>query len=161
VPQEEQKRSADLAQKALGYYGLPRNLLVTLINLSENETYKVEDAESGTQWALRIHRPGYHSRNAIASEIVWLLALRKDLVVATPQKGLVMGLEFNHPEGAVHVSRALYEHGIWAMFSSLDKRVLQFKAGLLLSVALCQEILDRFDAAMPKARELFRKAAET
>jgi hypothetical protein len=30
-----------------------------------------------------------------------------------------------------------------------------------LSVALCQEILDRFDAAMPKARELFRKAAET
>jgi acetylornithine/succinyldiaminopimelate/putrescine aminotransferase len=71
---------------------------------------------------------------------------------------VVLGLEFNHPEGAVFVSRALYEHGIWAIFSSLDKRVLQWKPGVLLSAALCEEILDRFDAAMPRARELIRSA---
>ena len=81
-----------------------------------------------------------------------------DLLVGVRQKGLVMGLEFNDPEGAVQVSRAPYEHEIWAIFSSLDKRVLQFKPGVLLTSDLCQEVLDRFDAAMPMARELLCKA---
>ena len=70
--------------------------------------------------------------------------------------GLILGLEFDHPEGAVAVSRALYEGGVWAIFSSLDKRVLQFKPGVLLDAATSQEIIDRVDAAMPRARELLR-----
>jgi acetylornithine/succinyldiaminopimelate/putrescine aminotransferase len=82
----------------------------------------------------------------------------KDIFTGVRQKGVILGLEFNHPEGAVSVSRALYEHGVWAIFSSLDKRVLQWKPGVLLSAGLCQEILDRFDAAMPRARELLRSA---
>jgi putrescine aminotransferase len=81
-----------------------------------------------------------------------------DIFVGVRQKGLVLGLEFNHPEGAMHVSRALYEHDVWAIFSSLDKRVLQWKPGVLLSADLCQEILDRFDAAMPRARMLIHEA---
>ena len=75
------------------------------------------------------------------------------------QKGVILGLEFsNHPEGAVHVSRALYEHDVWAIFSSLDKRVLQWKPGVLLSAETCADIMVRFDAAMPRARELLAKA---
>ena len=81
-----------------------------------------------------------------------------DIFTGVRQKGVILGLEFNHLEGAVSVSRALYEHGVWAIFSSLDKRVLQWKPGVLLSAGLCQEILDRFDAAMPRARELLRNA---
>lgn len=73
----------ELAQQALSLYDLPRNVTVTLISLSENEIYKVE-TPSGTKWALRLQRPGYHSRNSLASEIAWLLALRKDGVAATP-----------------------------------------------------------------------------
>lgn len=84
-----------------------------------------------------------------------------DVLTGVRQKGVVLGLEFsNHPEGAVYVSRALYEHGIWAIFSSLDKRVLQWKPGVLLSSEVCQDILDRFDAAMPRARELLRQAGK-
>ena len=83
-----------------------------------------------------------------------------DIFTGVRQKGVILGLEFNHPEGAVFVSRALYEHGVWAIFSSLDKRVLQWKPGVLLSADLCQEIIDRFDAAMPRARELLRDAAK-
>jgi acetylornithine/succinyldiaminopimelate/putrescine aminotransferase len=45
-----------------------------------------------------------------------------DIFTGVRQKGVILGLEFNHPEGAVSVSRALYEHGVWAIFSSLDKR---------------------------------------
>jgi Ser/Thr protein kinase RdoA (MazF antagonist) len=75
--------ATQLAEQALGLYDLPRNATHRLICLSENETYKVE-APSGRRWALRVQRPGYQSKNALASEIAWLVALRKDGVVATP-----------------------------------------------------------------------------
>jgi len=81
-----------------------------------------------------------------------------DIFCGVRQRGVVLGLEFDHPEGAVAVSRALYENGVWAIFSSLDKRVLQFKPGVVKDVDLCQEIMDRFDAAMPRARQLLRKS---
>ena len=77
-----------------------------------------------------------------------------DIFTGVRQRGVILGLEFNHPQGAVHVSRALYEHGVWAIFSSLDKRVLQWKPGILLTPEMCGEIMERFDAAMPRAREL-------
>ncbi len=84
-----------------------------------------------------------------------------DIFTGVRQKGVILGLEFsNHPEGAVHVSRALYEHGVWAIFSSLDKRVLQWKPGVLLSAETCAEIMGRFDAAMPRARELLANASK-
>ena len=44
-----------------------------------------------------------------------------------------MGLEFDHPQGAKFVMRQLYENGVWAIFSTLDPRVLQYKPGLLLT----------------------------
>ncbi|MFT5260015.1 MAG: putrescine aminotransferase [Saprospiraceae bacterium] len=81
-----------------------------------------------------------------------------DVFSGIRQKGVILGLEFEHPEGAVFASKALYENGIWAIFSSLDKRVLQFKPGVLLDSATCQEILDRFSGAMPVLRERLRTA---
>lgn len=85
-----------------------------------------------------------------------MMARHSDLFCGVRQNGLVMGLEFDHPEGAMAVSRALYENGVWAIFSSLDKRVLQFKPGVVKDEALCNDIMDRFDAAMPRARTLLR-----
>ena len=70
-------------EQALSLYDLPRNATVHLISRSENETYKVE-APSGGQWALRVQRPGYQSKSALASEMAWLAALRRDGVLATP-----------------------------------------------------------------------------
>ena len=84
LPHEEQlKRLLALAEKALGHYDLPPGCSVELINLSENATYRV-DAPDGRRWALRVHREGYHSKNAIASELAWLTALREDGAVITP-----------------------------------------------------------------------------
>lgn len=74
----------ELAEAATGLYALPENLSVGLINLSENATYKVE-APDGRRWALRIHRDGYHSKTAIASELAWLMDLRDASVVTTPR----------------------------------------------------------------------------
>jgi acetylornithine/succinyldiaminopimelate/putrescine aminotransferase len=79
-----------------------------------------------------------------------------DFFVGIRQKGLVIGLEFDHPTGAMTVSKALYDNGIWAIFSTLDPRVLQFKPGLLCSQDLCNEILERVHTAIGQARnELF------
>jgi putrescine aminotransferase len=90
----------------------------------------------------------------MATSMKDMMARHGDIFTGVRQKGVILGLEFNHPMGAVAVSRALYENGVWAIFSSLDKRVLQWKPGLLLSAELCAEIMERFDAAMPRAREL-------
>ena len=73
----------ELAEKATVAYDLPSGLSVELINLSENATYKVE-APDGRRWALRIHRDGYHSKVAVASELAWLMDLRSSGVVTTP-----------------------------------------------------------------------------
>jgi Ser/Thr protein kinase RdoA (MazF antagonist) len=75
---------AELAAAALDNYGLGQAGMPVLINLSENATYRIDDPASGKRFALRVHRDGYHSRNAIASELAWLQALRADGVVITP-----------------------------------------------------------------------------
>jgi len=76
-----------------------------------------------------------------------------DWFTGVRQDGLVMGLEFAHPEGAKYVMRRLYERGVWAIFSTLDPRVLQYKPGLLLDPATCEEILDATEAAIGAARD--------
>ena len=80
---------SELAKTAIGHYDLPSNVVLKLVNLSENATYLAKSS-NGKRWALRIHRDGYHSRLAIASELSWLIDLRKSDVVTTPApvKGL-------------------------------------------------------------------------
>ena len=73
----------ELALAAVQNYHLPPSVTVRLVNLSENATYAVQSSE-GRRWALRIHRGGYHSRAAIASELAWLQDLRATQVVITP-----------------------------------------------------------------------------
>ena len=72
-----------VAEKAVKHYALPADVAVTMINLSENATYRVQ-AGDGRKWALRVHREGYHTKAAIASELAWLMDLRAQGVVVTP-----------------------------------------------------------------------------
>ena len=85
LPHDEQlKALLELAQAATRNYALPDHLTVEMINLSENATYRVQ-APNGQRWALRVHRDGYHSKTAIASELAWLMDLRNTGVVVTPR----------------------------------------------------------------------------
>ena len=81
-----------------------------------------------------------------------------DFFVGIRQRGLVMGLEFGHPEGAMYVMRNLYRNGVWAIFSTLDPRVLQFKPGILVDRELCDDILARVESALSTARREARSA---
>jgi acetylornithine/succinyldiaminopimelate/putrescine aminotransferase len=75
-----------------------------------------------------------------------------DWFVGIRQHGVIVGLEFDHPEGAKFVMRELYQNGVWAIFSTLDPRVLQFKPGILLGRELCEDVLDRLEVAVGRAR---------
>jgi Ser/Thr protein kinase RdoA (MazF antagonist) len=73
-----------LAQAALRHYDLSPAATATLINVSENWTFRVDDPATGRRAALRLHRPGYHDAAEIESELSWLEALREDAVIETP-----------------------------------------------------------------------------
>lgn len=68
---------------ALPRWGLPPDSDVKLLTISENATFRARDAASGRELVLRVHRPGYHTRAEIASELAWLEALGREGVVAT------------------------------------------------------------------------------
>ncbi|TPG28327.1 phosphotransferase enzyme family protein [Mycolicibacterium hodleri] len=74
----------DVAERALAEYDLPPNSSLRLLNLSENATYAVTDADTGAQSILRVHRKGYHLPHEIESELDWLDALQRDGDVTVP-----------------------------------------------------------------------------
>ena len=74
----------DLADRSLALWSESEGGCAELVNLSENATYRI--AVSGrTEAALRIHREGYHSLNAIRSEIAWMNAVRNETGISTPE----------------------------------------------------------------------------
>ena len=54
---------------------------MSLVNVSENSTFRVDDPETGRRAALRVSRPDYHSKAAIESELAWMDALHAAGVV--------------------------------------------------------------------------------
>ncbi|WP_291334899.1 phosphotransferase enzyme family protein [Albidovulum sp.] len=65
-------------------YDFSPDLVFSLVNVSENWTYRVDDPATGRSAALRVHRPNYHSREEIESELMWIDALRRARVVDAP-----------------------------------------------------------------------------
>ena len=66
-------------------WGLPETAPVSLLTISENATYVVEDEGNGRRLVLRVHRPNYHTESEILSELAWITALRESGVVETPR----------------------------------------------------------------------------
>ncbi|MCC7276114.1 MAG: phosphotransferase [Alphaproteobacteria bacterium] len=69
---------------ALPQWGLSPRTAATLLNLSENATYRLDDPDAGRRLILRVHRIGYRTAAEIASELAWIEALRAAGAVATP-----------------------------------------------------------------------------
>ena len=78
-------RLEPIARRALAEYGVGPDAELTLLNVSENATYAVDDPSTGERTVLRVHRHGYHDGPAIESELAWLDALREDTGVRTPR----------------------------------------------------------------------------
>ncbi len=72
---EQSRRLVAFARHALsrwaGSFGEP-----VLVKYRENAVFTVSDSE-GRRFALRVHRPDYHSDAALASELEWMCALAR------------------------------------------------------------------------------------
>jgi len=69
------------AEKAAVEHGMA-DATITLLNVSENATYRL-DSSDGRRIVLRVHRTGYHSQEAIHSELTWVRSLRDEGIVST------------------------------------------------------------------------------
>src|SRR5918996_1320116 len=62
------------AREALKAFPIEPDAL-ELVSLAENVTYRVVDRRDGAAYALRLHRPWYHSHDGLVSERAWVRAL--------------------------------------------------------------------------------------
>lgn len=79
------ERLDPIARRALEEFGVAPDAELTLLNVSENATFAVDDPSTGDRTVLRVHRHGYHDALAIESELAWLDALREDTGIRTPK----------------------------------------------------------------------------
>ncbi|WP_271274254.1 phosphotransferase enzyme family protein [Aliamphritea hakodatensis] len=80
-PEQQADRLALLARQALKHWDLTP-VSISLIKYRENAVFKITTADN--TFALRIHRPGYHSSAALRSELQWMAAL-DDAGIAVPK----------------------------------------------------------------------------
>lgn len=76
---------ADVARRALVHWDLSESTPLTLLNISENATYRVDRPNGREPLILRVHRTGYHTIDAVRTELAWMTALQKEAQVQTPQ----------------------------------------------------------------------------
>ena len=70
-----------VVRAALERYDFSSEASASLVNVSENSTFRVDDPQTGRCAALRVSRPDYHSKAAIESELAWMAALREAGIV--------------------------------------------------------------------------------
>lgn len=75
----------EIAAGLLPDYGLSPASVLTLLNESENITFRIDDPKSHAPLVLRIYRHGYHTPEAILSELAWMEALGSSTGILTPR----------------------------------------------------------------------------
>lgn len=74
-----------------------------------------------------------------------------DFFTGIRQNGLIIGLEFAGEGSAIRVMQRLYKNGVWAIYSMLNNRVLQFKPGILCTREYCDELLEKMALGIKEA----------
>ena len=70
------ERLREGAQSLVHEWGLSPDAKVSLLNISENATFRADDPKAAAPIIIRVHRPHYHTRAEILSELAWVEALR-------------------------------------------------------------------------------------
>ena len=47
---------------------------------------------------------------------------RHPYLLEVRRKGLVMSVKFDHPNGAAHMMKTLYDNGVWTIYSPFEPR---------------------------------------
>lgn len=83
TPDEQAERAKELAAAALEHWGIS-DADIELLKYRENAVYSIVDTNTGTKYAMRIHRAGYHSDDALRSELQWMVALAEADIKVPP-----------------------------------------------------------------------------
>ncbi len=113
-------------------------------------------AELGCLVALKvleiIERPGVLENvrevSDFLSQELQALKKRHSFLIDIRQNGLIAGLQFDDPNGAMLMTAYAYEAGLWAFPAGFDRSVLQFKLNILVSKKECQEALQLLETAL-------------
>ena len=73
----------DMFRATRAGWTLPAGTRATLLNVSENLTYALDG--EGERYILRVHRPGYHSRTEIESELAWTAVVGTETGLSVPR----------------------------------------------------------------------------
>ncbi|MCL5975903.1 MAG: aminotransferase class III-fold pyridoxal phosphate-dependent enzyme [Gammaproteobacteria bacterium] len=79
------QRLAGQIQELLGQWNIDETASVSLLTVSENATYLVTDENNDQRFIIRVHRPEYHSKHEIHSELLWIQSLRQQALLNTPE----------------------------------------------------------------------------
>ena len=115
---ERVQHLATVAARALPLWGVPASATLTLLNISENATYRIDDPAQSAPLILRVHRLGYHTREAVQTELAWMKALQQEAGVETPQA--LPGQDGELIQTVV--TPALSEERMVVMFAFIDGR---------------------------------------
>ena len=83
--QTKKQHLLDVATRALPLWDVPEGASLSLLNISENATYRIDHRALSAPLILRVHRTGYHTRDGIRTELAWTKALQAEANVETPQ----------------------------------------------------------------------------
>jgi Ser/Thr protein kinase RdoA (MazF antagonist) len=132
-----------------------------LINLSENHTFRI-DLPDGRKTVLRVHRPDYHTRLAIESELAWMQALQSDAGLFTPfpiagRNGeLVQRASFDGPDDPRYMVLFRFEAGAEPEVDD-DLSPVFVQLGAL--AAQCHAHVERWTPPAPFERQIWTAAA--
>ena len=72
-------------RSALPKWNVSETTDLSLLTVSENATFRAVNTGTGRDMVFRVHRPNYHTRREIESELAWIDALIEDRTVETPR----------------------------------------------------------------------------
>ena len=84
----------DLVQRALPLWGMS-GARFELVKVRENAVFRITNHD-GSQYALRVHRAGYHSDAALRSEFAWMRALNESGIRTPRVAEAIGGALFKH-----------------------------------------------------------------
>lgn len=108
---------------------------------------KVAEIVSRPETLEHVNRISKYLEDALCA-----LQNKHSFLVEVRQCGLIAGLKFDGEMGAVMMSKALYDNGVWAMFSGYDLSVLQFKPYLFTDKALVDALMEKLDHAIVQCK---------
>ncbi len=71
-------------------YPLTAKLGVKALNYSENRIYLIQEMDSEIKYILRVHRPGYHTKEEFEGELLWMKEISEQTDIILP--GVYQGI---------------------------------------------------------------------